>query len=180
MIAADHAADVAVWLTLARAFEHGWLARFDALGLATPLSSLDALRAVMGGQAKAMGALEGGCDARGYTHVSSSRRLTWVVVRLANEPHRGDLFVKISAFRSGDCAAGTRVIDVEIDSAPSDSQVAVVDPDNALILSGDYGRRHVAVVHTALAALATLPIAKGGITKKQAVIAVKMLQAGAS
>lgn len=178
----DDGPQILVWVALARAFQHKWLPLYD--DMAEPegiLEDLDMLVDHLGVAPEDVGAsaswlsftrsasTEEGREV--WSHVSKTRRIRWMVDGAGN--------ATIEIFRKAEDTAGRPVIRITTERDTDENETEITF-DPRLTLGADYGRRHVAVLHTALFALTTVPPDLGGITKKKAMMIVKMIAAGAS
>lgn len=171
----DDGPQILVWVALARAFQHKWLPLYD--DMADPEGILEDLAMLvehLGVAPEAVGAsatwlTEEGCEV--WSHVSKTRRIRWLV------DHGGDATIEI--FRKAEETEARPVIRVTTNRGALEGETEVTF-DPLFTLGTDYGRRHVAVLHTALFALTTVPPDLGGISKKKAMMIVKMIAAGAS
>lgn len=165
-LSAPPAPPVAAWIALARAFDHSWVAKLDALPADVELENLGALAKALGVHPSGCGATRSHSDTT-WEHVSKTRRIKWRVA---------PPYVEIWVYRPGERQEGQEVIFLTVDLEGESTPLV----DVAVLLNAEYGLRHVRAAHTALFALATNPPGRGGITKKHAQRLVKMIQAGAS
>jgi hypothetical protein len=171
-----HAPEVQAWIALARAFQHRWVKAVDALPEDRAFGSLLELHAALGGASLAdLGALTYDSADNAYEHVSKTKRVRWRVSR------HGVLLrvTRPSVENWADPLDHEVVIDVQLARPHHADRERRILVDTDKIMEGAYGRRHVAIMHTALFSLVGIPGAFG-TTKKQATILVKMLAAGAS
>ena len=171
-----HAPEVQAWIALARAFQHKWVKKLDQLPADTAFESLDRLRAAIGGELSHIGALVHDSAGGWYEHASKTKRIRWGV------SSTGGVLLRVtrpSLENWADPYSHEIVIEVQIRPPHHEDQEHVVHVDTARILAGEYGKRHVAVLHSALFALVGVPSAFG-VSKKEAVVLVKMISAGAS
>jgi hypothetical protein len=181
----------AVWRVLSEAFGLGWAKR----PYPSAAGTLDELEGALGREALGVAYHNHGvipCR----SHTTKTKRLTWQIVGDESAPDLAFVFLHVSRPQPDDAADDPHhVIEVTVESPDEECRACskgapcsyqggahpwVASPSVPHVLEGGYGRRHVVLVHTALMALTKLPPSKGGITKKNAVLVVNMLMAGAS
>lgn len=158
---------VLVWIVLSRAFQLGWVKHLPA---GKAFATIADLAAALGGiDAVGLSVVRmEGVSTPYYQHTTKTGRLRMELEDM------GGVDLSVSRLVRGE---EQDVIRVSVDNH---KQGHGTEPfvSQRLVRHAEYGRRHVAIVHTALAALTT--IERCGLSKRDVQIAVNILMAGAT